>query len=42
MFNCLGLLSYLLSLDRHEQEMIAKTYAHEVLGMALARGWKAR
>jgi predicted ATP-dependent endonuclease of OLD family len=29
-------------LDRHGQETIAKTYTHEVLGAALARGWEVR
>jgi len=29
-------------LDRHGQETVAKTYTHEVLGAALARGWEVR
>ena len=31
-----------IRLEKHEQETIAKTYTHEVLGAALARGWEVR
>lgn len=31
-----------IRLDRHEQDIVAKTYTHEVLGAAFARGWEVR
>jgi len=31
-----------IRLDKHGEDVVAKTYTHEVLGAALARGWEVR
>ncbi len=31
-----------IRLERHEQEIVAKTYTYDVLGAALSRGWEVR